>query len=77
MSEDTVYQPKDVTDGIVLQEMTCSTEEPFLSNPVIDDADQTKLGKAVEDSLHKSELEMGEFQYLAPLPLSSPKQVRT
>ena len=77
VSEDAVYQPKDVTDGIILQEMTCSTEESFLSNPVTDAADPAKLNIAVEVSSHKSELEMGEFQYIAPLPLSTPKQVRT
>jgi hypothetical protein len=77
VSEDAVHQPKDVTDGIVLQEMTCNTEEPFLSHPVTDAADPVKLNKAVGSSLHKSEFEMGEFQHLAPLPLSTPKKVHT
>jgi hypothetical protein len=62
ISKGEVCYPKDVSNGLVISKMTCSTNA---------------LAKAVDKSLATSGLEMGEFQHLNPLDLDSPAQERT
>ena len=64
MSKDEVYYPKDVSNGIVISKLTCSTSDNFLPTPVDDPIDNKTLAKAVDESLATSGLEMGEFQRL-------------
>ena len=77
ISKDEVYYPKDVSNGLVISKMTCSTSDNFLPTPVDDPIDNKALAKAVDKSLATSGLEMGEFQHLKPLDLDSPAQERT
>ena len=67
ISENTVYYPKNVSNGIVIQGMTCRASEPFLPHPVCDPLESNQFTSAVEESLSSSDLEMGEFKYLSPL----------
>ena len=77
ISENAVYYPKNVPNGIVIQGMTCRTSEPFLPHPVCNPIENNQLTSAVKESLSSSGLEMGEFKYLNPLSLSNPRQIQT
>ena len=77
ISDDSVYYPKDVSNGVVISQMTCSTSDDFMQKPVHDPIDNKSLAKAVDQSLHKSGLEMAKYEHLQPLSLDTPSQERT
>ena len=77
ISADSVYYPKNVSNGVIIHKMICSTTEDFLQQPVHDPVHDKTLSDAVDKSLIKSGLEMGVYEHLSPLSLDTPSQERT
>jgi hypothetical protein len=76
ISGDKVCHPKNVSNGVVINKMICSTSDDFLQKPVHDPIDNKSLATAVDLSLQKSGQEMAKCEDLQPLSLDSPSQER-